>query len=119
FLTRIQPEVEPTPQIQNLFDHLPLFVHFDRVDAAVRAFVVVLLNGQTKCFVDFANTMAEDVGEAKEDRQLNAAGLKLVDKLLQVDSLIRILSGMNRDVAGGVDAEVAFAPVLNPVILNR
>src|SRR5205823_1663030 len=119
FRSRLQAEVERTPEIEKLFDHVPLLVHFDRVNAAVRAFVVVLLNGQTKCLVDFADTMAEDVGEAKEDRQLNAAGLKLVDKLLQVDSLLGILGGVNRDVAGGVDAEVAFAPVLNPVILNR
>ena len=35
--------------------------------------------------------MAEDVGEAQQDRQLDAAGLQLIDQFLEVDGLVGVL----------------------------
>ena len=61
--------------------------------------------------MDFADAMAEDVGEAEQDRQLNAALLELIDEVLQVDGLFGPLVGMDGDMALVVDAEVALAPV--------
>ena len=46
---------------------------------------------------------------------LNAAFLELVDQIFEVDGLIGVLVGMNRDVAFVVDAEVAFAPVAHAI----
>ena len=40
--------------------------------------------------VDLADAMAEDVGEAEQDRQLDAALLELIDQLLEVDRLRRV-----------------------------
>ena len=65
--------------------------------------------------VDLADAVAEDVGEAEQDRQLDAAGLQLIDQVLEVDGLLGALVGMDGDVAGLVDAEVAFAPVADAV----
>ena len=65
--------------------------------------------------MDLADAMAEDVGEAEQDRQLDAAGLELVDEFLEVDRLLGRLVGMDGDVAGLVDAEVALAPVADAV----
>ena len=39
--------------------------------------------------VDLADAMAEDVGEAQQDRQLDAALLELIDQFLEVDGLRR------------------------------
>ena len=50
--------------------------------------------------VDLADAMAEDVGEAEQDRQLDAAGLQLIDQLLEVDRLVGSLVGVDGDVAG-------------------
>ncbi len=62
--------------------------------------------------------MPQDVGEAQQDGQLNAAGLKFINQVLEVDGLILALGGMNGDVAVGIDAEVTFAPVPDAVGLN-
>ena len=39
--------------------------------------------------MDLADAVAEDVGEAEQDRQLDAACLELIDQVLQVDGLRR------------------------------
>ena len=97
---------------------MPLLVHLDRVDAAILALVVVLADGGLEGFVDLADAMAEDVGEAKQDRQLDAALLQLIDQLLQVDGLLGAFVGVDGDVAPFVDAEIALAPVPNLVGLD-
>ena len=68
--------------------------------------------------VDLADAMAEDVGEAEQDRQLDAARLELVDELLEVDRLFGPLVRMDGDVPRLVDAEVALAPVADAVGLE-
>ena len=68
-----------------------------------------------KGVVDLADAVAEDVGEAQQDRQLDAAGLELIDQLLEVDRLVGAFVRVDGDVARLVDAEIAFAPVANAV----
>ena len=94
---------------------MPLLVHLDRVNAAILALVVELPNGVLKGLVDLADAMAQNIGEPNQDGQLNAAGLELVYQPLQVDGLLRVLVGMDRDVAELVDAKIALAPVLDAV----
>ena len=50
--------------------------------------------------VDLADAMAQDVGEAEQDRQLDAAVLQLIDEFLQVDGLLGMLVRVDGDVAG-------------------
>ena len=85
----LQAEVERLAEVEDLLDDVPLLVHLDRVDAAVVALVVVLLDGGLEGVVDLADAVAQDVGEAEQDRQLDAAGLQLIDQLLEVDRLGR------------------------------
>ncbi len=59
--------------------------------------------------------MAQDVGEAEEDGELDAAHLELIDEFLQVDGVIGPFVGMDGDVAELVDVEVAFAPAMDAV----
>ena len=42
--------------------------------------------------------MAENIGEAQQDRQLNAAILQLIDEQLEVDGLLGLLAGMDDDM---------------------
>ena len=57
--------------------------------------VMALLKGG----VDFAQPMLENVGEADQDRQVDAAQLQPVDQLLQIDEALRILGRMDQHVA--------------------
>ena len=111
----LDPEMVRLAEIEDLLDDVPLLVHLDRIDAAITALVVVLANGRAEGVVDLADAMAEDVREAQQDRQLDAALLELIDELLQIDRLAGILVGMNRDVPLGVDPEIILAPVPNAV----
>ena len=111
----LDPEMVWLAEIEDLLDDVPLLIDLDRVDAAVTPLVVVLADGRAEGVVDLADAMAEDVGEAKQDRQLNAALLELIDQFLQVDRLAGILVGMNRHVPLGIDPEVVLAPVANAI----
>ena len=67
----------------------------------------------------FADAMAEDVGEAEQDRQLDAAELQLIDELLEVDGLCGILRRVDANVAIRADREVALAPSIDLVEFGR
>src|SRR5262245_38283698 len=84
----LQAEVEWLAVVQDLLDDLALLVDLDRVDAAVTTLVLVLLDGRLERLLHLADAVAEDVGEADEHGQLMAAGLELVDEILQIDGLI-------------------------------
>ena len=60
--------------------------------------------------MDVAEAVLEDVGEADEDGQADAAELQAIDELLQVDRARRVLGRVHLHVAGAVDGEVAVAP---------
>ena len=116
--TGLQTEVERLAEVEDFLDDVPLLVDLDGVDAAVAALVAVLLHGGLEGVVDFADAVAENVGEAEEDRQLDAARLQVVDELLEVDGVLGPLVGMDDDVAVVVDGEVALAPVADAVQLD-
>ncbi len=111
----LEPEMVRLAKVEDLLDDVPLLVHLDRIDAAITALVVVLANGRAEGVVDLADAMAEDIREAKQDRQLDAALLELIDQLLEVDRLAGVLVGMNGYVPLGVDPEIVLAPVANAV----
>ena len=85
----LEAELVRLAEVEHLFDDLPLLVHLDRVDAAVAALVLVLGDGGLKRRVDLAEPVLQDVGEADEDRQADAAQLQAIDQLLQVDGAAR------------------------------
>ena len=81
----------------------------------VRTVELVVVNGLLKSMVHFPNPVAEDVVEADKDWELDTAGLKLLNQLGQVDSLVQAFVGHHGQAAGFVDPEVAFAPISDPV----
>ena len=110
-----EAEVVRLAEVENFLDDVPLLIHLDRVNAAVAPLVVELLDGVRERLVDLADAMAEDVGEAEQDRELDAAFLELIDEFLEVDRLLGLLVRMDDDVALVVDGEVALAPVADAV----
>jgi hypothetical protein len=111
---RLRPGLEPEPiglaEVEHLFDDLALLIDLDRVDAAVAALVLVLGDGALKRGVDIAETMLEDVGEADEHGETDAAKLQPIDELLEVDCLRDVTCRVHLDVARGIDREVAIRP---------
>ncbi len=80
-----QAEAERPAEFEDLFDHLALLVDLDRVDAAIAALVLMLVDGGLEGAVDFSQAVLQDIGEADQDRQVDAAQDEGVDQLFEID----------------------------------
>src|SRR5262249_16545164 len=78
-------EIERLAKIENLLYDVPLLIHLDGVDAVIGPLVPKLGHGRAKGLSTLGHTMTEDIGEADQNRKLDAAGLKLIDKFFQID----------------------------------
>ncbi len=105
-----ETELVRRAEVEDFLDDLALLVDLDRIHAAVAAVVLVLGDRRLEGVVDVGQPVLEDVAEANEERDRDAACLQVVDELLEVDGARRIFRGVNLDVPAGVDREVAFAP---------
>ena len=115
---RFEPEVERPAEVEDLFDDLPLLVHLDGVDADVLAGVFVLGDGRLKGVVNVLQPVLQDVAEANQRRQADAAKLEMIDQLLQIDRPARLLRRMDLDVAVLADGEVSLPPAGDLVHLS-
>ena len=59
----------------------------------------MLRDGRLEGVMDVSNPVPEDVSEADEHRQLDAAQHQMVGELLEVDRLRRVLGRVDEDVA--------------------
>src|SRR5439155_26848846 len=98
FVACLQAEVECLAEVEYLLYDVSLLVDLDWVNAAISALVSEFLNRGLERFVNFADAVAEDVGEAEENRQLDAARLELINEFFEVNGLVGTLVGMDRDV---------------------
>ncbi len=107
----LEPEAPGGTELDDLLDDVPLLVDLHREDAPVAARVVVLGDRLGEALVEPANAVAQDVREANEEREGQAAGLEIVNQGEEVDAatLARWI-GSDLDVAFPVHAEVRFAP---------
>ena len=85
----LDAEVVGAAELQHFLDDLALLVHLDRVHARVLAGVLVLLDRALEGVVDVAQAMLQDVGEAHQDGQRDAAHLQAIHQLLEVDRTAR------------------------------
>ncbi len=106
----LQAELERAAELQHFFDHLPLLVDLDRIDAAVFTLVAMLGDGGLKCAGQLAETVLEYAGEAHQDRQRDAAQHQCIHQLFEIDGALRILGGMHAQVAVAVHRKIALAP---------
>ena len=70
----------------------------------------MLVDCRLKRVVDFAQAMLENLGEADQNRQIDAAQLQPIDQLLQIDRALGILRRVDANVPLVVDREVSVAP---------
>ena len=103
----------------HFFDHQPLLVHLDREHGAVAVLVVVLGDRLRERLVQANQAMAQDVGEAHHDRRRQISRAQPFDHFIQIDLALRRAVRAHHHVAGGVDAEVALAPVRHLVEIER
>jgi hypothetical protein len=95
-----------------------LLVHLDRVDAAVGALVVVLGDRLLERAEQLLDAPPQDVGEADQHRQVDAAVAQVVDERLEVDRQRARTRGSDLDVAGVVDGEEVATPTVDVVELD-
>src|SRR6185312_13990597 len=105
--------------LRDLLDDVAVLIDLDRVHALVRALVAVLGHGATERFVELDDAVLEDVVEADEQRQVDAAAPHFVDELLHVDRRRRRSVGRDADVARVVDRKVTAAPRAHRIHLGR
>src|SRR5690606_32170754 len=79
----------------------------------------VLADRRLKGVVDVAEAMLEDVAQAHQDRQVDAAHLEPIDELLQVDGPITLLGGMHQHGTGLADGGIGLPLAFDPVQLRR
>ena len=97
----------------DFFDDLLLLVDFDRVDAAVAAFVALVAHFLAEGFVEFLDAGVEEVGEAEEGGEVEVLIFfdEAADDLGEGDfGEVAVVLEADGDFAGFVAAEIAIAP---------
>jgi hypothetical protein len=113
----LEPVMERPPELDDLLDDGAVLVDLDRIHAAVLALVAVLADRAVEGAAEQLDASAQDVAEAQQDRQLDAARDQLGDQLLHVDhaGAGRVATRLHDEVARVVHAEVAASPARDVV----
>src|SRR5687768_5250090 len=82
---RFEAVVKRPAELDDLLDDGAVLIDLDRIHAAVLPLIAVLANRVVERAAQQLDARAQDVAEAQEDRQLDAASDELVDQLLHVD----------------------------------
>ena len=99
----------------DVLDHRFLLVHLDRVQRGVLALVFQALDVGIEGTGQLAHAVLQDIGEAHQQRQRQAAFAQLIDLLVQVDG--RAVRAVRTDfyATGFIDREIPGPPMANPV----
>ena len=92
-----------------------MLVNLDRIHRGVTAGVIPLGHRLRERALQLAQAVAEDIGEAHQQRQLRALRLRLVDHVGQRDLRPLRTTRRHGDAAGRVDIEVTLRPVRNRI----
>ena len=103
----------------DVFHHRFLLVDLNRVDGGVLGIVIVFVYRLVKCATQAFHTVLQNIGEAKQHRQVLAALVYLRHQIVHIDGLFRIGTRFYRHVALGIDAEIAVAPMVDAVDAGR
>ena len=115
----LQAEVERLAEVEDLLDDVPLLVDLDRVDAAVVALVVVLARWPVwkASWISPTRWRRMSVKRSRIGSWMPRAWSWSTSSFRSMDWSGRLF-GLDGDVAGLVDAEVALAPVADAVGLD-
>jgi hypothetical protein len=114
--TRLEPVVVRRAVLDDVEHGLLLLVDLDGIHAAVRALVVVILDGLCERLVDEFDARGEQVAEAQEDGRLHAAFVEAVNDVVEprADAAVFVAQPHRREPVGR-DVEMAVAPGVNAV----
>src|SRR5687767_12998873 len=116
FAAALETHAGSFSELDDLFHHVSLLIHLDRVNRGVSAGVLVLPNGTIESFGQGFDARAEDVGESEQQRQADALRLEVVREIEKVELTRRVVRiGPDHDVALFIDVEVTDAPPLDVV----
>jgi hypothetical protein len=119
FTAGFETEVVFLAEVENFLDDVALLVHLDGIDAAVPPVVFEFASGVVEGFGDLTDAVSKNIGEANQDGGGIFAVAKFVDELLEVDRFFGAFIGVDGDVPGFVDAEVALTPVFDAIGFER
>ena len=99
----------------DVFHHRFLLVDLDRVQRGVFALVFQALDVGVERTGQLTHAVLQNVREAHQQRQGQAALAQLVDLLEQVDGRTGRTVGTNFDATGFIDREITGPPMADPV----
>uniref|UniRef100_A0A7C9DNR2 Uncharacterized protein n=1 Tax=Opuntia streptacantha TaxID=393608 RepID=A0A7C9DNR2_OPUST len=124
----LKPEPERVPDPDDILHNKAVLVAFDRVHALVVRPIPVRLDGVFKGSLERFKPVLEDVRKSDDEGEVKtqpARGFRighLLDDLQEVNLLVGqsgITKRLDRDVAGGIDGKVRWAPAVNSVESSR
>src|SRR4051794_22924296 len=104
-------------ELHDFLHDVALLVDLDRIYGGVAALVAGFLDGVAELSGERLNPRAQDVGEAKQERQADALGMKVHGEVVEIQSALPIGIGVDGDVPVRVDPEVAEPPPTHVVEL--
>ena len=115
----LEAEAEFLAVAVDLLDDQALLIDLDRKHRGIAVPVLVLCDGGAERLREMAKAVGQDVGETNDHRRVQVARLESLHHLVQIDFAVRIHARPDHDVAFGVDREVALAPGLDLVQIER
>ena len=97
---------------------MALLIDLDWKHAPVLAGVFVLINRRAKALVDAPNAVRQNITEANQHRQLQAARLQVLHELVEIDVALVVGPNLDFNVSRFVDIEVGVPPTSNLVQLG-
>jgi len=95
--------------------HAAMLVDLDRIDRGVAARIVPVRLRLRERGLQLAQTLAEDVRKAHQQRQLGTGGARRIDDLRQRNHRALRACGAHHHMPGGIDVEVPVGPVRNRI----
>ncbi len=103
---------------QDGLHHVPLLIHLDGIHRPVFGMVIVFADGAVEAVVQLIDAALQDIGEAHQYGQIDAARLQLVHQDFQIDLFIRVAGRAHDDMAALIDAEIPGAPLVDVIQIN-
>ena len=111
----LQTEVPALAAGHELLDDMALLVALHGEDPLVATGVAVLSNGALKGGVQSLEPVFEDVVEADQQGEPEAATFQALDEIQEIQAAAPLPFGLHADVAAGVDREIGIPPAVDAV----
>ena len=115
FAADLQPELMRFASVQNFLHHFAELVDLDGENAAIFILIIEFGNGRGKGLVDRLHPVPQNVLEPDEDRKFQAATLRLLNDVGDIDHRAVLAQGHGDDVSGIIDVEVLRPPTVDVV----